>query len=162
MSARKYLLNGFTAIAAITLNLVSFNASAGERSDVLPGSFGVSTDFPSVVTQISDTDGELWACRVDNRVVAMYMFLPAGAIPGLNPEHQLGMEIDPSLPGMAHQKRYLWSMADAATLIMDMPDRGEKLIWNDIEFTHADRLTASSRERGELTCIRGTGSKGVK
>ena len=145
------------AFALLSRAVIASDDLQGAKESPFVAGLGVDTPFRSVVTQITDNSSEFWACAIDDLIVAMYMFLPAGTITGLNPEHQLGMEIDPALEGMAYQRRFLWSMPDAHTVIMKTPGRDDELIWRDIEFTHAERMTLNSSTRGLMRCQRGTG-----
>jgi len=47
-----------------------------------------------IITTITDTEGQAWLCGQGTNVLAAYLFFPAGQFTGLNPVHQLGMEID--------------------------------------------------------------------
>ena len=69
-----------------------------------------------MATHMTQTTGKMWLCGVNKTILAAYLFLPAGQIEGLNPNHQLGMEIDHTRASMADQIQYLWSISSDGSL----------------------------------------------
>ena len=110
-----------------------------------------------IATQLSSDNGEAWLCSVDEVVVSAYLFLPAGQIAGVNPEHQLGMEIDHSKASMADQVRYLWSTS-GDSLVMNILDRRTSVTWSNIDFVDDNYIVLESSDRGLMSCYRGTGA----
>ena len=107
---------------------------------------------------MTGSTGEMWLCGVGNTVLAAHLFLPAGQITGANPEHCMGMEIDHTKPSMADQTRYMWSVMDDGSLMMDSLSQVEPVIWRSITFLEDDRIKVDSSARGPLDCYRGTGT----
>ena len=111
-----------------------------------------------IATTMTETTGDMWLCGIDNTVIAAHLFLPAGQIAGLNPEHRMGMEIDHTKPSMADQTRYMWSVIDDGSLMMDSLSHLEPVMWSSIIFIEDDHIQVVSSTRGPLDCYRGTGA----
>ena len=144
-----------TLVAAIVL----LSGCSGGGSDT-PSESPIFDTLPleaRMATKMTDTAGEMWLCGVNESVVAAYLFIPAGQIEGLNPEHLLGMEIDHTKPSMADQTQFLWSVTDEGSLMMDLLSDVEPVIWSSVTFLDDNQIQVDSSTRGPLACYRGVG-----
>jgi len=161
------------AIAAISLVLLAgCSSSSGDgaaKSDSsnnetlplleLPAQASVSQiDMNTqLTTEYSDAKIDGWACLSDSGFAYIYMFYPEGVITGFN-NNKVGMEIffDPdNMPtSLESQNRYFWTQLTNDSLLMDSPQLGTTVSFNNIRFTDDEQMSAFSSERGQLFCKR--------
>ncbi len=93
-----------------------------------------------------------WLCTSADTNL-MYLFLAKGAITGLSPHHQMGLELDPTKPTMKAQTRFLWSATSGDSLLLDSPDRQLQVRWTDIMETGSNTISAISSLHGKIACV---------